>query len=274
MSAMASVDRSPFTTVTNGTGTTAGVPDTNGTTGTNRMNTTKVTNKITGNNGTNDDNVTNAKTLGQMKKAAIRNVESLKEVTRARVNFRNNNAYVSVKLANDRTNAGTNAGTNAMGANTEDVRDNGRYTGSWGIRNNNPSGSNLSGGNTPNHQTNTNTGVGTNDWGPDNDAGDNVMRNNAYHEASSALDQRIADQVRKVNPSVQHVYISYGNRVDVGQTRNMSTTNNADILPLNTGNQLGGDNTNGNGAGRNWSWFGLLGLLGLLGLNRNRRKAD
>jgi len=180
---------------------------------------------------------------------AGRAVEKLQEVDLAHVIIRNNDAYVAVRLKNNRFQTGTgttntrnNTGAtgtnNNLGTTGTNGRDNhltargagtglnGNYPGTTGVNalDNTGTGLNPGAGGTSNTRgtigirgTNNNNGTtGTMNnnntfTGTNNGtAGTNDGTTGAnYRSVSSPLDQRIADQVRTADKSVHRVYISY-----------------------------------------------------------------
>lgn len=164
----------------------------------------------------------------QISNRAIKNVERLGEVERAHVVIRNNDAYVAVQIKNNRdqriktgTNNQMNIGAdrnqgNSMGRsnkitgknnknarsdrNDMDLGTNGFIGSDTGAGAGSLGGVGLIG----NRGTGTNTGL----------TGTDINRNNEdggpyYREASTALEQRIAHEVRAADPSIHKVYISY-----------------------------------------------------------------
>ena len=180
---------------------------------------------------------------------AGRAVEKLQEVDLAHVIIRNNDAYVAVRLKNNRFQTGTgttntrnNTGAtgtnNNLGTTGTNGRDNhltargagtglnGNYPGTTGVNalDNTGTGLNPGAGGASNTRgtigirgTNNNNGTtGTMNnnntfTGTNNGtAGTNDGTTGAnYRSVSSPLDQRIADQVRTADKSVHRVYISY-----------------------------------------------------------------
>lgn len=180
---------------------------------------------------------------------AGRAVEKLQEVDLAHVIIRNNDAYVAVRLKNNRFQTGTgttntrnNTGAtgtnNNLGTTGTNGRDNhltargagtglnGNYPGTTGVNalDNTGTGLNPGAGGASNTRgtigirgTNNNNGTtGTMNnnntfTGTNNGtAGTNDGTTGAnYRSVSSPLDQRIADQVRTADKSVHRVYVSY-----------------------------------------------------------------
>ena len=180
---------------------------------------------------------------------AGRAVEKLQEVDLAHVIIRNNDAYVAVRLknnrfqtgtgtTNNRNNTGATGTNNNLGTTGTNGRDNhltargagtglnGNYPGTTGVNalDNTGTGLNPGAGGTSNTRgtigirgTNNNNGTtGTMNnnntfTGTNNGtAGTNDGTTGAnYRSVSSPLDQRIADQVRTADKSVHRVYISY-----------------------------------------------------------------
>lgn len=161
---------------------------------------------------------------------AIRNVERLKEVDRAHVIVRNNDAYVAVSLTNNgRNNNGTNGRTDTRTGNQMNTQTNRDRTGT-NVRNN-ISDTAINNENTGTTRNNTNMGTngfigsdtnaGANGVGLSGKAGTNtglsgtdINRNTEdggpnYRNVSSRLEQKIADQVRAADKNIHKVYVSY-----------------------------------------------------------------
>jgi hypothetical protein len=194
------------------------------------------------NNGVNVRNVSNQNL--RVSKRAVRNVESLNEVVKAHVILRNNDAYVAVRLKNDQTGTRVRGG-NGTGTNLNATRGNGNDNGTLGT---NRTGTNWTGttGTGPNMNTTYGNGYNSgttgingstnlsNTTGNNTDnTGTNVTRNNARGgtNVSSTLEQRIADQVRAADRSINNVYVSsdtntfgqmtnYSNNIRTGTNRN------------------------------------------------------
>ena len=202
---------------------------------------------------------------------AGRAVEKLQEVDLAHVIIRNNNAYVAVRLKNNRfqtgtgtTNNGNNMGTTGTtGTNGRDNHLTARGAGT-GLNGNYPSTTGINpidntatgltpgaggaantrgtigirGTNNGTNGNNNNTFTGTNDG--TTGTNDGTTRAN-YKRVSSPLDQRIADQVRTSDKAVHRVYISY----DRDFFRQMT----------NYSNDLTGRNRNNNNNNNLWNNF-------------------
>ncbi|MEH7417457.1 YhcN/YlaJ family sporulation lipoprotein [Neobacillus drentensis] len=176
---------------------------------------------------------------------AGRAVEKLQEVDLAHVIIRNNNAYVAVRLKNNRFQTGTGTTTNRNNMGTTSINNNLGTTGTNGRENhltargagtslngnypsttgvttidNTATGLNPGAGGTSNTRgtigirgtgtfgtlNNNNIFTGTNDGTAGTNDGTTATN---YRSVSSPLDQRIADQVRKADSAVHRVYISY-----------------------------------------------------------------
>ncbi|WP_186328676.1 YhcN/YlaJ family sporulation lipoprotein [Bacillus sp. X1(2014)] len=148
-------------------------------------------------NGVNVRNVSNQNL--RVSARAIRNVESLNEVNQANVIIRNNDAYVAVQLEGTQNGTRARGGTTGTGPNMNATYGNGYNSGTTGTN----GSANLHA--TTGNRTNTNiTGTtGTNTNARINRANDlNARRNNT-------LDQKIINQVRAADRSIDNVYISY-----------------------------------------------------------------
>jgi hypothetical protein len=198
--------------------------DTSNNVGMNNINNNIRNNDMTGRNVSNQDTRTNR---------AIRNVERLREVDQAHVVISNNVAWVTVSLNRGQQNtAGDLTGTRNGNRDrsyennpSPDITGTGRETNdgtaNLGINpSNGGTGTNTSiynnndgtGGRNGNHTdagTNRITGNTTT-----NNTGTDVHQNNwtngsDFKEATTVLEQKIADQVRKTNKNINKVYISY-----------------------------------------------------------------
>lgn len=146
---------------------------------------------------------------------AARNVEGLKEVDRAHVIMRGNDAYVAVRLKNQAGGAGTlgtgNNGTNGTtginSANLGTTGINNGNTGPNGTVNNGTTGTTGTTGTGTGGNAGTGTaGLNGTTVGPNGTTG--MTRGSAYSRVDTAFEQRVADQVRKANRNVRKVYVS------------------------------------------------------------------
>lgn len=192
------------------------------------------------NNGVTGRNVSNQNL--RVSTRAANNVERLGEVDQAHVIFRNNDAYVAVRLNNqqggttgdragtsttsNRNGNGNNAGntqnigngftgnysnsgnTGTTGPNLNTAKDaiTGNNTGAGTVRitgTNSNTGNNANGGTVTNTGNTANTGTGMN--------GNNGTGGTNYKEVSTRLEQKIADQVRAADKNIHNVYVSYDN---------------------------------------------------------------
>lgn len=152
------------------------------------------------NNTMNDMNVRNVSNQNlRVSARAIRNVESLKDVDQANVIIRNNDAYVAVRLAG--TQNGTRAGgsTTGTGPNMNATYGNGYNSGTTGT--NGSANLNANTGNGYNANINGTTGTKLN--------GRVKRANDLNGRGNSSLDQKIKNQVRAADRSIDNVYISY-----------------------------------------------------------------
>lgn len=185
-----------------------------------------------GNNNRNIDNkvITEKNDLNQnlrVSNRAIKNIERLSEVEQAHVVIRNNDAYVAVRIKNNRNlqngnrsliDIGTdnrmntaadhraNDSTNKNNRNTVTTRNNSDIGTNGFIGSDTGAGAGSLGGVgiIGNRGTGTNSGL----------TGTDINRNNEdggpyYREASTGLERRIADEVRAADKNIHKVYISY-----------------------------------------------------------------
>lgn len=150
-------------------------------------------------NGVNVRNVANQNL--RVSARAIRNVESLKEVNRANVIIRNDDAYVAVDLVGTQNGTRARGGTTGTGPNMNATYGNGYNSGTTGTN----GAANLSDttGNRYNANITGTTGTTTNALG------------------TNALDRKIINQVRAADRSIDNVYISYDTNT-FGQMTNYS----------------------------------------------------
>ncbi len=136
------------------------------------------------NNGVNVRNVSNQNL--RVSSRAINKVESLKDVDKAHVIIRNNDAYVAVRLNNNIQN-GTRANgrTTGTGPNMNGTYGNGYNSGTTGT----------------NGSTNMSDTTG-------NPYITGATRTRVTNNTSS-LDKKIINQVRAVDPNIDNVYVSY-----------------------------------------------------------------
>ncbi|MBV7504506.1 YhcN/YlaJ family sporulation lipoprotein [Bacillus sp. sid0103] len=160
-------------------------------------------------NGVNVRNVSNQNL--RVSARAIRNVESLNEVDQANVIIRDNDAYVAVRLE------GTQNGTRARGASTgtgpnmNATYGNGYNSGTTGT--NGDANLNANTGNRTNATITGTTGTRTNA---------RINRANDLNaRGTNALNQKIINQVRAADRSIDNVYISYDTNT-FGQMTNYS----------------------------------------------------
>ncbi|MEH7306952.1 YhcN/YlaJ family sporulation lipoprotein [Neobacillus drentensis] len=160
-------------------------------------------------NGVNVRNVSNQNL--RVSARAIRNVESLNEVDQANVIIRGNDAYVAVRLE------GTQNGTRARGASTgtgpnmNATYGNGYNSGTTGT--NGDTNLNANTGNRTNATITGTTGTRTNA---------RINRANDLNaRGTHSLDQKIINQVRAADRSIDNVYISYDTNT-FGQMTNYS----------------------------------------------------
>ncbi|WP_180953576.1 YhcN/YlaJ family sporulation lipoprotein [Bacillus sp. T33-2] len=174
---------------------------------------------------------------------ASENVERMDEVEQAHVIITNNNAYVAVRLAHDDTNrggnddrggnrgGGNNGGNDTMEGADNPFIENGIIDGKGDAGKNNNRNENSNGHGTDNANGNgtgasygvgngTNTGAapgggGTNDNGNGTNGGNGTNKGaapggngNDYTSVNTALEQKIADQVRAADDKVHRVYVS------------------------------------------------------------------
>ncbi|MFB5197563.1 YhcN/YlaJ family sporulation lipoprotein [Neobacillus sp. KR4-4] len=138
-------------------------------------------------NGVNVRNVANQNL--RVSARATRNVESLKEVVQANVIIRNNDAYVAVRLKGTQNGTRARGGTTGTGPNMNATYGNGYNSGTTGTN----GSANL-------HATTGNINNA-------NITGTRGTRTNA--RGINTLDQKIINQVRAADRSIDNVYISY-----------------------------------------------------------------
>ncbi|WHY69362.1 YhcN/YlaJ family sporulation lipoprotein [Neobacillus sp. SuZ13] len=148
-------------------------------------------------NGVNVRNVSNQNL--RVSARAIRNVESLNEVDQANVIIRNNDAYVAVRLEGTQNGARARGGTTGTGPNMNATYGNGYNSGTTGT--NGSANLHATTGNRNNATITGTTGTRTN--ARINRANDLNARGN------NTLDQKIINQVRAADRSIDNVYISY-----------------------------------------------------------------
>ena len=150
-------------------------------------------------NGVNVRNVSNQNL--RVSARAIRNVESLNEVNQANVIIRNNDAYVAVQLEGTQngTRARGGSSTTGTGPNMNATYGNGYNSGTTGT--NGSANLHATTGNRNNANITGTTGTRTN--ARINRANDLNARGN------NTLDQKIINQVRAADRSIDNVYISY-----------------------------------------------------------------
>jgi predicted small secreted protein len=181
---------------------------------------------------------------------AARNVEGLKEVDRAHVIMRGNDAYVAVRLNNRDGRTGTlgtgNNGTNGTtGINSANIGNthinNGTNgtTGTTGVGNNfGTTGADGTTGTTGTAGLNGTT-VGPNGTTGMTNTGGN--KTGTYSRVDTAFEQSVADQVRKANRNVHKVYVStdanffnrmttYSNDIQSGRNRDGLLRNFTDTM--------------------------------------------
>ncbi|MFL6562347.1 MAG: YhcN/YlaJ family sporulation lipoprotein [Bacillus sp. (in: firmicutes)] len=165
------------------------------------------------NNGVNVRNVSNQNL--RVSNRAVRNVESLKQVDRAHVIIRNNDAYVAVRLAGNQNGTRAGGGTTGTGTNMNATYGNGYNSGTTGTNGNANLNANT-GNRNNNANLNTNTGNRNNvnnmnaNIGNGNNANNmNVNNGNGNNAGTNALNQKIKSQVRAADRSIDNVYISY-----------------------------------------------------------------
>lgn len=154
--------------------------------------------------GTNNQNGNIGNNVNQNLRASTRaanNVERLKEIDEARVIIRGNDAYVAVRLENDRNSAGmgtTNTGTGTTGTDTGHGTNN---TGT-GVGYGTDTGYGTSAGA-------TNTGTGAGYGGTNNtDTGTIDLGRTRHGQVSSTLERRITNQVRAADRDIRNVHVS------------------------------------------------------------------
>ncbi|PFP25897.1 hypothetical protein COJ96_19265 [Bacillus sp. AFS073361] len=138
-------------------------------------------------NGVNVRNVANQNL--RVSARATRNVESLKEVDQANVIIRNNDAYVAVRLKGTQNGTRARGGTTGTGPNMNATYGNGYNSGTTGT--NGSANLHATTGNINNANITGTTGTRTNARG------------------INTLDQKIINQVRAADRSIDNVYISY-----------------------------------------------------------------
>ncbi|MEH7744789.1 YhcN/YlaJ family sporulation lipoprotein [Neobacillus drentensis] len=148
-------------------------------------------------NGVNVRNVSNQNL--RVSARAIRNVESLNAVDQANVIIRNNDAYVAVQLEGTQNGTRARGGTTGTGPNMNATYGNGYNSGTTGT--NGSSNLHATTGNRNNANITGTTGTSTN--ARINRANDLNARGN------NTLDQKIINQVRAADRSIDNVYISY-----------------------------------------------------------------
>ena len=148
-------------------------------------------------NGVNVRNVSNQNL--RVSARAIRNVESLNAVDQANVIIRNNDAYVAVRLEGTQNGTRARGGTTGTGPNMNATYGNGYNSGTTGTNGN--ANLNATTGNRNNANITGTTGTRTN--ARINRANDLNARGN------NTLDQKIINQVRAADRSIDNVYISY-----------------------------------------------------------------
>lgn len=148
-------------------------------------------------NGVNVRNVSNQNL--RVSARAIRNVESLNAVDQANVIIRNNDAYVAVQLEGTQNGTRARGGTTGTGPNMNATYGNGYNSGTTGT--NGSANLHATTGNRNNANITGTTGTSTN--ARINRANDLNARGN------NTLDQKIINQVRAADRSIDNVYISY-----------------------------------------------------------------
>jgi len=151
-------------------------------------------------NGVNVRNVANQNL--RVSAQAIRNVESLKEVDRANVIIRNDDAYVAVRLEGTQNGTRARGGTTGTGTNINATYGNGYNSGTTGTN----GAANLS--NTTGNRINANITGTTGTTGTTTNARIN-RPNNLNARGTNGLDRKIINQVRAADRSIDNVYISY-----------------------------------------------------------------
>jgi hypothetical protein len=152
------------------------------------------------NNALNDVNVRNVSNQNlRVSARAVQNVENLKEVDRANVIIRNNDAYVAVRL--EGTQNGTRAGgsTTGTGPNMHATYGNGYNSGTTGA--NGTTNLNANTGNRYNDNITGTTGTSLN--------GRVKRATDLNGRGTTSLDRKIKNQVRAADRSIDNVYISY-----------------------------------------------------------------
>lgn len=251
--------------------------------------------------------------LSQIERKAAKNVAMLDEIKDARVRIQNNNAYVDVIMKNqparntahEKGHADTPDNRKRTGSVTgyvpdkDETRD-GRHTqmGGTGIYSNtgqagtgiyrgaadqeridttdrDQAGS-MNGSRSTAHNGSLNAG---NETGNDGVTHTESNGTPGYSSVSTPLEQRIADQVRKADSTINKVYISVNNshvknlslndgrnqdnsrpRTNMFMTQSMAAADDTDADHDDNDTDLG--------------WIGLLGLLGLLGRKRKNDRVD
>lgn len=148
-------------------------------------------------NGVNVRNVSNQNL--RVSARAIQNVESLNEVDQANVIIRNNDAYVAVRLEGTQNGTRARGGTTGTGPNMNATYGNGYNSGTTGTNGSanlhattgNPNNANITG------TTGTRTNARIN------------LANDLNARGNNSLDQKIINQVRAADRSIDNVYISY-----------------------------------------------------------------
>ncbi|WP_428911768.1 YhcN/YlaJ family sporulation lipoprotein [Niallia sp. Krafla_26] len=170
-------------------------------------------------NYNNNNNNNNDRNL-RISDRAERQVERLNEVDDAHVIISNNNAYVTVRLANDKN---TNNRTNNANMNTNN--NNTRGTGNFlenGTVNQNGNDGIINGRGDAGTRDNRTSDPGTADnarirtnndndgLGTRNNMNNTNTRGNGtnYSEVSNSFEQKIADQVRQADKNIHNVYVS------------------------------------------------------------------
>ncbi len=192
---------------------------------TNNLGTNNVRNNAI--NGVNVRNVSNQNL--RVSARAIRNVESLNAVDQANVIIRNNDAYVAVRLKGTQNGTRARGGTTGTGPNMNATYGNGYNSGTTGA--NGSANLHATTGNRNNANITGTTGTTTN--ARINRANDLTARGN------DTLDQKIINQVRAADRSIDNVYISYDTNT-FGQMTNYSN----DIRTGTNRNGLWNDFTN------------------------------
>ncbi|PLS15851.1 hypothetical protein CVD28_20325 [Bacillus sp. M6-12] len=214
----------------------AGDNDNAGDMGIRNNNGNNVQTRNVGNNGNgNDDKV-------RISNKLERNVEKMGEVDDANVIVSNNDAYVAVRLKNNgngNKNGNNGGDNNANGDNngnplgirnndgTGDANDNGIGNG-YGLGNG--AGYNTDGTGRVIGANDGDAGVGDNNLGDMNIGNNNNNGNNGasgndggeYSRVSTAFEQKVADQIRKVDRNINNVYVStspdvYNNMTDYAE---------------------------------------------------------